>query len=99
MCTILNSVHPSGFAENEAREVFHMINTDGGEGVGMDEFKTWWMNCQRQENARRRPPLKLTGEALIENLKRMLTVLKRENMTEIAEVFARYLAEVSWLFG
>ena len=41
-------VHTSGFDEAEARGIFHEVNTDGSGGVGIDEFKTWWMASQRQ---------------------------------------------------
>ncbi len=29
--------------------MFYEVNTDGGDGVGIEEFTEWWMNSQRQE--------------------------------------------------
>ncbi len=39
----------AGFEESEARSIYNEVNTDGDDGVGLDEFKSWWLASQRQE--------------------------------------------------
>ena len=31
----------AGFNEVEAEDIFDQVNTDGGDGVGIEEFEVW----------------------------------------------------------
>ena len=39
----------AGFSASEATKIFMEVNTDGGEGVGLDEFEEWWVQSQKAQ--------------------------------------------------
>jgi hypothetical protein len=40
-CRIQTILHAAGFSEAEANDIFDQVNTDGGDGVGIEEFESW----------------------------------------------------------
>ena len=71
----------AGFTSDEVHPIYHEVNTDGGPGVGPDEFKRWWLLDATRRHAsdrKRRPPISLTPESLVDNLWRMRAALERE---------------------
>ncbi|KAG1656496.1 hypothetical protein FOA52_012496 [Chlamydomonas sp. UWO 241] len=81
----------SGFDESESRDIYYKVNTDGGPGVGLDEFREWWVTSQRAEMQANKAPIKLTAESLAENLVRMANLMEREEEPELAALFQEYV--------
>jgi hypothetical protein len=75
----------SGFTSDEAHRIYHEVNTDDGPGVGLEEFREWWMTSKRQEDTRRRPPLSLSAQSLLANLENLTTTLERVELHDLAD--------------
>ena len=61
------------------------MNTDGGPGVGLAEFKDWWLldAAKRHGDRKRRPPLSLSCESLMENIVRLSSALQRDGYSDL----------------
>eukprot|EP00955_Chlamydomonas_euryale_P068072 360008-Chlamydomonas_euryale.AAC.5 len=77
----------ANFTAAEAHSIYHQVNTDGGPGVGYEEFKEWWLKTLRVERMQKRPPCQMTAASLADNMQKMHALLQREGLTDIAEEF------------
>lgn len=81
----------SGFESNEVHSIYCQVNSDNGPGVGLEEFKKWWITSKRQEGTRR-PPLSLTCESLVDNLGRLSAALEQEGHNDLVGFIRQHVA-------
>uniref|UniRef100_A0A7R9YSL8 Uncharacterized protein n=1 Tax=Chlamydomonas euryale TaxID=1486919 RepID=A0A7R9YSL8_9CHLO len=85
----------ANFTAAEAHSIYHQVNTDGGPGVGYEEFKEWWLKTLRVERMQKRPPCQMTAASLADNMQKMHALLQREGLTDIAEEFKALSDQIS----
>ena len=94
-CKVLEK---SGFEANEVHVIYGEVNSDNGPGVGLDEFKRWWVASKRLEGGRR-PPLFLTAESLADNLQRLIATLEREGHNDLVTSIELHMASEDFKRG
>jgi len=76
-----------GFDEEEAHKVYAQVDSDGEGGVSLAEFEAWMMKNQREQSVRMKPPVRMTFAALVENVEKLIAVLKRDEKLESHAAF------------
>ena len=71
----------AGFTIREAVEVFEAISgQDGKEGVGIDEFTSWWAGSQKEKIESGKTTPKITGEGFCKMMEGLCVFLERKKM-------------------